>query len=154
MALAGILLVSPRCGRRGEKFNVPEAPDPVLLSLTGLGALVINLSCALMLTRYRRHGGSLTRAAFLSARNDALANVAIVAAALRHGRLLRRLTTFLSFSLQTFDLLRGDAWLRALLNIALSVLLCLAGVAIGHLLAAQLNGGAVSIAQSTIEEEA
>ena len=40
----------------------------------------MNLSCALMLTRYRHHAGSLTRAAFLSARNDALANVAIVGA--------------------------------------------------------------------------
>ena len=61
---------------------MPEAPDPVLLSLTGLGALAVNLSCALMLTRYRRHSGSLTRAAFLSARNDAVANVAIIAAGL------------------------------------------------------------------------
>ena len=65
-----------------EKFNLPAAPDPVLLSLTGAGALAIILSCALMLARYRRHGGSLTRAAFLSARNDAAANIAIVAAGL------------------------------------------------------------------------
>jgi Co/Zn/Cd efflux system component len=35
-----------------------------------------------MLARYRTHGGSLTRAAFLSARNDVLANVAIVGAGL------------------------------------------------------------------------
>jgi Co/Zn/Cd efflux system component len=35
-----------------------------------------------MLARYRHHGGSLTKAAFLSARNDALANIAIVAAGL------------------------------------------------------------------------
>jgi Co/Zn/Cd efflux system component len=35
-----------------------------------------------MLARYRHHGGSLTRAAFLSARNDALANIAIIAAAM------------------------------------------------------------------------
>ena len=33
-----------------------------------------------MLARFRSHSGSLTRAAFLSARNDALANVAIIAA--------------------------------------------------------------------------
>jgi len=33
-----------------------------------------------MLVQFRDHSGSLTRAAFLSARNDALANVAIVAA--------------------------------------------------------------------------
>jgi Co/Zn/Cd efflux system component len=38
----------------------------------------VNLTCALMLARYRTHGGSLTRAAFLSARNDVLANVAII----------------------------------------------------------------------------
>jgi Co/Zn/Cd efflux system component len=35
-----------------------------------------------MLARYRRHSGSLTGAAFLSARNDAVANVAIVGAGL------------------------------------------------------------------------
>ena len=35
-----------------------------------------------MLARYRAHRGSLTRAAFLSARNDVLANVAIIAAGL------------------------------------------------------------------------
>lgn len=35
-----------------------------------------------MLVRFRHHSGSLTKAAFLSARNDALANVAIIAAGL------------------------------------------------------------------------
>ena len=49
--------------------------------LAGLGALAINLSCAFMLAGFRAHSGSLTRAAFLSARNDAVASVAIVAAA-------------------------------------------------------------------------
>ena len=84
MALAGILLVPglATLWTAWEKFNTLEAPDPVLLSLTGLGALAVNLSCALMLTRYRRHGGSLTKAAFLSARNDAVANLAIIAAGL------------------------------------------------------------------------
>lgn len=65
-----------------EKFLHPVAPDPWLLSFTGVGALVINLSCAFLLTRFRHHSGSLTRAAFLSARNDALANIAILLAAL------------------------------------------------------------------------
>ena len=32
------------------------------------------------LARYRHHAGSLTRAAFLSARNDVLANIAIILA--------------------------------------------------------------------------
>ena len=63
-----------------NKFHLPIAPDPLPLSITGAGALVVNLSCALMLTRYRRHSGSMMRAAFLSARNDALANCAIIAA--------------------------------------------------------------------------
>jgi Co/Zn/Cd efflux system component len=35
-----------------------------------------------MLARFRIHGGSLTRAAFLSARNDVWANVAIIGAGL------------------------------------------------------------------------
>ena len=80
MALAVILLVPglATLWTAWEKFNVPAAPDPLLLSVTGLGALVVNLSCALVLARYRHHSRSLTKAAFLSARNDALANVAIV----------------------------------------------------------------------------
>jgi len=84
MALAAILLVPglATLWTAWEKFNTPVAPDPVPLSLAALGALVVNLSCAFMLSRYRRHSGSLTRAAFLSARNDAFANLAIIAAAL------------------------------------------------------------------------
>lgn len=35
-----------------------------------------------MLARFRAHSGSLTRAAFLSARNDAIANVGIILAGL------------------------------------------------------------------------
>ena len=62
-------------------------------------------------------------------------------------------TTFSSFSLQTLDLLRSGAVLRAGVNVIGSVLLCLAGVALGHALAAQMNGGAVAVAQAAIEEE-
>jgi Co/Zn/Cd efflux system component len=82
MALAGILLVPglATLWTAWEKFNVPVAPDPLPLSLAGAGALAVNVSCAVMLARYRAHGGSLTRAAFLSARNDAFANIAIIAA--------------------------------------------------------------------------
>ncbi len=46
-------------------------------------------------------------------------------------------TTFSSFSLQTFDLLRNGAWGRAMANIVVSVVLCLAAVAAGHLIAQQ-----------------
>lgn len=62
------------------RFNHPSAPAPFLLSVTGLGALAVNLICALLLAAHRHHGGSLTKAAFLSARNDTLANIAIIAA--------------------------------------------------------------------------
>ena len=44
-------------------------------------------------------------------------------------------TTFSSFSLQTFDLLRTGYWGRALANIVVSVVLCFFAVAAGHLLA-------------------
>ena len=84
MVLAGILLVPgfATLWTAWGKFTVPVPPSPVPLSLVGAGALAVNLSCAIILARYRRHSGSLTRAAFLSARNDTLANVAIVGAGL------------------------------------------------------------------------
>jgi len=65
-----------------EKFQMPIPPAPVALGLAGAGAMLVNGGCALMLARFRSHGGSLTRAAFLSARNDVLANIAIVGAGL------------------------------------------------------------------------
>ena len=82
MALAGILLVPgiATIWTAWAKFAAPSVPAPIPLSITGFGALAVNLSCAYILARYRDHRGSLTRAAFLSARNDALANVAIIAA--------------------------------------------------------------------------
>lgn len=81
MALSGILLIPglATLWMAWEKFLVPLPPAPLPLSLAGGGALVINLVCAFMLMQFRAHSGSLTRAAFLSARNDALANVAIIA---------------------------------------------------------------------------
>ncbi|MDE2516355.1 MAG: fluoride efflux transporter CrcB [Rhodospirillales bacterium] len=62
-------------------------------------------------------------------------------------------TTFSSFSLQTLDLLRGGAFGRAAVNVVASVLLCVLAAGIGHIVAARLNGGAVQIAQTVIEEE-
>jgi len=82
MALAGILLIPAAAflWMLWRKFEHPVAPAAVGLSLTGLGALAVNLTCAFILARVRDHAGSLTKAAFLSARNDAIANVAIIAA--------------------------------------------------------------------------
>jgi Co/Zn/Cd efflux system component len=84
MLLAGILLVPglATLWTAWDKLMKPVAPEPLALSLTGAGALAVNATCAALLARYRAEGGSLTRAAFLSARNDAYANVAIIAAGL------------------------------------------------------------------------
>lgn len=84
MAMAGILLLPALAmlWTLWSKFNTLVPPAAVSLTVTGVGALLVNLGCAFMLTRYRHHSGSLTKAAFLSARNDALANVAIIGAGL------------------------------------------------------------------------
>src|SRR5262249_2419263 len=48
-------------------------------------------------------------------------------------------TTFSSFSLQTLTLAQDGQWFRAGANVALSLLLCLMGVWLGHVLALELN---------------
>jgi Co/Zn/Cd efflux system component len=82
MLLATILLAPAGAGlwTAWQKLTSLAPPAVVPLTLTGGGALVINVTCAMLLARFRDHSGSLTRAAFLSARNDAFANVAIIAA--------------------------------------------------------------------------
>ncbi|MBV8701218.1 MAG: cation transporter [Bradyrhizobium sp.] len=84
MALAAILLAPALAGlwTAYQKLVAPVAPEPFRLTLTGIGALAVNLTCALILARFRDHSGSLTKAAFLSARNDVLANIAIILAGL------------------------------------------------------------------------
>jgi Co/Zn/Cd efflux system component len=82
MALAAIILVPglATLWMAWHKFWTPVAPAPLALSLAGAGALAVNLTCAAILARFRSGRGSLTKAAFLSARNDAIANVAIIGA--------------------------------------------------------------------------
>jgi Co/Zn/Cd efflux system component len=82
MAMAIILLMPALAllWTAWRKIHTFAPPEPYALSLTGMGALAINLSCAFLLARFRNHKGSLTKAAFLSARNDAFANIAIMAA--------------------------------------------------------------------------
>jgi CrcB protein len=50
-------------------------------------------------------------------------------------------TTFSSFSLQTLSLAEDGQWFKAAANCVLSLVLCLAGVWLGHLLAAAINAG-------------
>jgi Co/Zn/Cd efflux system component len=84
MALAGALLIPAfaALSTAWEQLMAPVAPAPMALTLAGMGALAVNVTCTLLLARYRAQGCSLTRAAFLSARNDVLANIAIIAAGL------------------------------------------------------------------------
>lgn len=82
MGLAAILLVPALATLWAlwSKFQLPAPPAPLPLTATGLGAMLVNFSCAMLLVRFRHHSGSLTRAAFLSARNDVFANIAIIIA--------------------------------------------------------------------------
>lgn len=81
MAMAGILFIPALAGLwvAIQKVQAPVPPDALALGLTGLGALAVNLFCAWLLVTHRNTGGSMARAAWLSARNDALANIAIIA---------------------------------------------------------------------------
>ncbi len=83
--LLALVIVLPGLGAlwtAWEKLQDPVAPPPLALGLTAGAALLVNLLCAVLIARHRHVGGSLTRAAFLSARNDVLANAAIIAAGL------------------------------------------------------------------------
>ena len=65
-----------------EKLSNPITPAYTVLSYTALGALLVNLTCAFILAKFQHDGGSLSKAAFLSSRNDAIANLAVILAAL------------------------------------------------------------------------
>lgn len=82
MGLACILLVpaTATIWSAWSKVHAHLPPAFIPLTVTGFGALIVNLGCAALLARYRHHSGSLTKAAFLSARNDAIANMAIILA--------------------------------------------------------------------------
>jgi Co/Zn/Cd efflux system component len=82
MLLAAILLVPgiATLWTAWEKLVSPIPPAAIPLTLAGAGALAVNFYCAGLLVRFRHASGSLTRAAFLSARNDVIANIAIVVA--------------------------------------------------------------------------
>ncbi|RYD86339.1 MAG: cation transporter [Sphingomonadales bacterium] len=84
LVLAAFLLVPglATLWTAAQKFADPVTPAPLPLTLAALGALAVNLTCAMILARHRSHSGSLSKAAFLSARNDALANLGIIAAGL------------------------------------------------------------------------
>lgn len=55
-------------------------PSSASLTLVGIGALAVNSICAFRLAKVRHKGGSLMKAAYFSARNDMIANIAIIVA--------------------------------------------------------------------------
>lgn len=81
-ALAGLILLPAVAALWTAIHRILEGgtPQPLVLGATGAGALVINVVCALLLMRLRTGHGSLGRGAWLAARNDALADVLIIAA--------------------------------------------------------------------------
>lgn len=79
--MAGIILV-PAVAAAWEAFSKigdPTPPSPRALILTAGGAALVNLASALVLARFRHEGSSMAKAAFLSARNDVIVNLAIIA---------------------------------------------------------------------------
>jgi Co/Zn/Cd efflux system component len=62
------------------KINNPTVPSGPTITAVALGALVVNFTCAFLLAKFRENQQSLVMAAYLSARNDALANFAIITA--------------------------------------------------------------------------
>lgn len=77
-----LLILAPACLAGWEAIQRVAAPVPpqvLPLVLASVGAIVVNGASAALLASVRHHGGSLSRAAFLSARNDVLVNLAIIA---------------------------------------------------------------------------
>lgn len=61
-----------------QRFTDPSAPDVVPVVVVSLGAVAVNGTSAWLLAGVRHRGGSLSSAAFLSARNDVFVNASII----------------------------------------------------------------------------
>lgn len=62
------------------KLATGAPPEPFTLSATAVGAMLVNLLCAVLLLRLRSADSALMRGAWLAARNDVAANLLILAA--------------------------------------------------------------------------
>lgn len=62
-----------------QKFSEPAAPAVGWLIGTAGAAAVVNTVCAWLLARFRHDAGSMSKAAWLAARNDVIANLAVIA---------------------------------------------------------------------------
>ena len=63
-----------------EQIVRPLPPEAFKLTLVGFGALLTNITCTIILMKFKKNNKSLIKAAFLSARNDVLANFVIITA--------------------------------------------------------------------------
>jgi Co/Zn/Cd efflux system component len=61
-----------------EQIVRPLPPEALKLTLVGFGALLTNITCTIILMKFRKNNKNLMKAAFLSARNDVLANFVII----------------------------------------------------------------------------
>lgn len=83
--LFALLLLLPAVGffwNAISKLSDPVAPGGTGMSIVGLGALAVNLYCAILLNKFKDIKGGLAKAAYFSARNDAVSNILIIAAGL------------------------------------------------------------------------
>jgi len=83
--LFAFLLLLPAIGffwNAIAKLSEPVAPEGTGMSGVGFGAFVINLYCAIILNKFKDIKGGLAKAAYFSARNDAVSNILIIVAGL------------------------------------------------------------------------
>ena len=58
----------------------PALPEPLIMTLISIIALVVNISCAVLLYKYRS-GDSNRKSVWICSRNDAIGNIAVMIAA-------------------------------------------------------------------------
>jgi Co/Zn/Cd efflux system component len=61
-----------------QQLLEPQSPAGEGMTLVGLGALAVNVFCALLIAKHKSEEHGLFLAAFYAARNDAIANVLII----------------------------------------------------------------------------
>jgi Co/Zn/Cd efflux system component len=77
------LLLLPGCSflyNALQQIAKPITPNGDGMSIVGLGALGVNIYCAIILNKFKEIKGGLAKAAYFSARNDAIANILIIIA--------------------------------------------------------------------------
>jgi Co/Zn/Cd efflux system component len=77
------LLLLPGCSflyNALQQISSPITPNGDGMSIVGLGALCVNIYCAIILNKFKEIKGGLAKAAYFSARNDAIANTLIIIA--------------------------------------------------------------------------